>query len=166
MGDPMCAVRAAADARLAGAPERETLPAILDALRGWDHAEQIARARIDESARQVATLHAAIDAMCRSCEPEGTCRDEACALRPVSPLPLARGEVRDIRPRAIDTPEGKAAQSARTRRVLAERWSDPAAREAASEAMRERWAGVTPEERAARGRRISEGKRRAAEVPA
>ena len=29
---------------------------------------------------------AAIDAMCRGCEPEGTCRDDGCALRPFSPL--------------------------------------------------------------------------------
>lgn len=28
----------------------------------------------------------AIDAMCAGCEPEGTCRDDACALRPFSPL--------------------------------------------------------------------------------
>lgn len=28
----------------------------------------------------------AIDAMCRGCEPEGTCRDDSCALRPFSPL--------------------------------------------------------------------------------
>ena len=28
----------------------------------------------------------AIDAMCRACEPEGTCRDDGCALRPFSPL--------------------------------------------------------------------------------
>jgi DNA-binding XRE family transcriptional regulator len=28
----------------------------------------------------------AIDAMCRGCEPEGMCRDDACALRPFSPF--------------------------------------------------------------------------------
>lgn len=28
----------------------------------------------------------AIDAMCKSCEPEGTCHDGSCALRPYSPL--------------------------------------------------------------------------------
>lgn len=28
----------------------------------------------------------AIDAMCRGCEPEGTCRDDGCALRPFSPF--------------------------------------------------------------------------------
>lgn len=28
----------------------------------------------------------AIDAMCRGCEPEGVCRDDACALRPFSPF--------------------------------------------------------------------------------
>ena len=32
----------------------------------------------------------AIDAYCRSCEPEGLCRTEDCPLRAQSPLPLAR----------------------------------------------------------------------------
>lgn len=31
----------------------------------------------------------AVAAYCRGCEPEGLCRDAACPLRPVSPLPLA-----------------------------------------------------------------------------
>lgn len=51
----------------------------------------------------------AVDAMCRTCEPLGTCKDGGCPLRPVSPLPLvgrvrvpvaARGTIR-----REDTPE-------------------------------------------------------------
>jgi hypothetical protein len=37
---------------------------------------------------RIRELQAAIDQMCRECEPEGTCRMEDCPLRPVSPLPL------------------------------------------------------------------------------
>lgn len=38
--------------------------------------------------RQLAVLQQSVAEMCRSCEPEGLCRDAACALRPVSPLRL------------------------------------------------------------------------------
>lgn len=36
----------------------------------------------------------AVDRMCRTCEPEGLCRDAECPLRPVSPLNLASERVR------------------------------------------------------------------------
>lgn len=39
-------------------------------------------------------LREAVAAMCRGCEPEGLCRDAECALRPVSPLPLASARLR------------------------------------------------------------------------
>lgn len=51
------------------------------------HFQRIADAamvRIDLHVKSVADF-------CRSCEPEGSCRDRKCALRPVSPLPLLRG---------------------------------------------------------------------------
>lgn len=38
--------------------------------------------------RRLATFAGAVDAMCRSCEPEGQCRTADCPLRAVSPLPL------------------------------------------------------------------------------
>ena len=38
----------------------------------------------------------AIDAYCRSCEPEGLCRTEDCPLRSQSPLPLARSATMKI----------------------------------------------------------------------
>lgn len=42
--------------------------------------------------RRVRMLQTAVDAMCRACEPEGMCRTPECALRGVSPLPLADRE--------------------------------------------------------------------------
>lgn len=36
----------------------------------------------------------AVAAYCAGCEPQGLCRDAACPLRPVSPLPLASARVR------------------------------------------------------------------------
>jgi len=36
----------------------------------------------------------AVDAHCHSCEPSGLCRTETCALRSVSPLPLAEERLR------------------------------------------------------------------------
>jgi predicted nucleic acid-binding Zn ribbon protein len=40
------------------------------------------------SERRAALLAAAVEAMCRSCEPEGVCRTVECPLRSVSPLRL------------------------------------------------------------------------------
>lgn len=42
---------------------------------------------------KTAELRVAIDAMCRSCEPEGVCRTAECPLRGFSPLPLGRHDV-------------------------------------------------------------------------
>lgn len=47
-------------------------------------------ARADELAE-------AIEAMCRDCEPEGSCRAPACPLRAHSPLPLAVHEAGEVR---------------------------------------------------------------------
>lgn len=43
---------------------------------------------------------AAVEAMCRECEPEGLCRNVECPLRPVSPLPVAGDKVDVARPAA------------------------------------------------------------------
>jgi transcriptional regulator with XRE-family HTH domain len=45
--------------------------------------------RADTAERRLGIHVAAIDAFCRGCEPAGICRTVDCALRPVSPLPLA-----------------------------------------------------------------------------
>lgn len=41
----------------------------------------------------------AIDAFCRSCEPEGVCRQAECPLRMMSPLPLVTARARPVPPR-------------------------------------------------------------------
>lgn len=42
---------------------------------------------------ELTELRTAVAAMCNDCEPDGYCRTPACALRIVSPLPLARALV-------------------------------------------------------------------------
>lgn len=105
---------------------------------------------------------AAVGNFCLDCAPSGLCHDAACQLRPVSPLPHVAG-LEPIAP-AVD---GRRS-----------RWDDPQAREKASAQMRElhsmtpdwrarvsaknraRWAAMTDKERAAMGKRISDGLRR------
>lgn len=111
---------------------------------------------------KIARLTTAIDAMCRSCEPAGVCNDGGCALRLVSPLPLRVGVAlvplaEDGRRSRWDDPAERAKSSA----TLKAQWAKSAGRrERTSASNRARWAAMTPEERAARGRRISEGIRR------
>lgn len=52
--------------------------------RREDHS-RLLRNRLD-------VLQDAVDAFCRSCEPEGLCRDAACPLRSASPLPLYKAK--------------------------------------------------------------------------
>ncbi len=63
---------------------------------------------------------------CRGCEPEGLCRDTSCALRPVSPLPMANT--------TLDSPIATPAPG---------RWARPEAREQHSAVMRDRWAALS-----------------------
>lgn len=44
------------------------------------------RAHVRGGVRAPDQRQRAIDAMCHGCEPEGTCRDDGCALRPFSPF--------------------------------------------------------------------------------
>ncbi len=44
--------------------------------------------RADRAERRLALFSDAVAAMCRSCEPEGSCSEPGCALRAVSPLPI------------------------------------------------------------------------------
>jgi hypothetical protein len=41
----------------------------------------------------VSGIQTAVDQFCHDCEPEGVCRDVACALQPFSPLATARSRV-------------------------------------------------------------------------
>ena len=45
--------------------------------------------RADNAERRLALHRTAVEAFCRGCEPAGVCRTADCALRSVSPLPLA-----------------------------------------------------------------------------
>lgn len=108
------------------------------------------RSGIRIAEQQTADLRAAIDAMCRDCEPEGTCKTADCALRQFSPLPILVHGIGDPRRefdrrRASYTPARRAAQSARTRQMHVEGRipkprnlpaNDPARREAWIESIR------------------------------
>lgn len=131
---------------------------------GRSEAKRVTRNRSLE--RRTLTIQAAVDAMCAGCEPSGACRTTECALRPVSPLPLAHDQ------RSADEirkPEGAWGPSFRDKQLVvireanAERWSRPGERERQSAGNTARLAALTPEERAERGRRISVGRRRAIE---
>lgn len=62
----------------------------------------------------------AVEAFCRSCEPDGVCRDAGCELRPVSPFPCLIQVVKPAKPRR-------------------RRWSE-ARKQAMSQKMKARWA--------------------------
>jgi len=61
-------------------------------------------------------LQAAIDEMCRSCEPEGMCRTPDCALRLFSPLPLQGRQVRQPVPERILASERQSRPETRIKR--------------------------------------------------
>lgn len=106
---------------------------------------------------------AAAAAFCRGCEPDGFCQTPACELRPISPLPLIT-DTRDVEtatkaPGAWGNKENRATMVASIRAANARRWSRPGERERFRTATAERWAAMTPEQRAEAGRRISRGRR-------
>lgn len=84
------------------------------------------RARAAASERQLKLIRSAVDAMCRSCEPEGYCRTLDCPLRAVSPLPAWTDprKIREATP--APGPYGTAANRERTlaaiREANARRW--------------------------------------------
>lgn len=113
--------------------------------------------------RRLADHVAAVEAMCRRCEPEGLCRDMECPLRSVSILPLANRPDDAVKvtkaPGAWGDYEAKLAS---VREANARRWDREGERERASVMSAERWASMTDEERTEYRRRISEGRRRVA----
>lgn len=109
----------------------------------------------------------AIDAMCRSCEPEGLCREEECPLRAFSPLPLA-GSYTEHRPsgqlRVVEGswgPHNRPKTLVAIREAAERRWSRPGARVEQRERAKAFFAGLTPDQRAEHGRKISAGRRAA-----
>ncbi|MGH2465415.1 MAG: helix-turn-helix domain-containing protein [Candidatus Limnocylindrales bacterium] len=129
------------------------------ALAGYSRSDSKRQARIDRSARQLEVVQASVDAMCAGCEPLGVCRTPECALRPVSPLPLAlRPDLTADEPIRPEGPWGPANRERMTAAIAAasqRRWARDGEREAQSARMRARHAAATPEEHAAWVGRIS-----------
>jgi hypothetical protein len=89
--------------------------------------------------RRLTVYQAAVEAFCRSCQPEGFCRDAGCQLRGVSPLPLPQADrvVTPARPVPNITPASLDKQRERQRAV---------------------WEALTTEQREARVEAIREGR--------
>lgn len=117
------------------------------------------RTRIVAVQREYSRHQAAVEAFCRSCEWDGFCKTPECELRPVSPLPL---EPRIHIPEPVERAKGSWSEESRDktlaaiREANAERWNRPGERERASQRTRRWWETMTPEERIATARKISE----------
>lgn len=112
--------------------------------------------------REREQLRAAVRAFCEGCEPAGLCRRSGCSLRPVSPLPLlpAASHVREVAT-PYDREAGLQALRDGAARALDQRWHGEGGEEnrrRQGEQTRERWASMSPEERAEVGRRIAENR--------
>lgn len=134
------------------------------AIAVYDRSDARRVQRIDKTAQRLSTVQAAVDAMCRSCEPEGICRDVACALRPVSPLPLPldgdRGAEAIGPAGGVWSEQNREKTLAAVRKAAEKRWARDGERERASVGMRAWYAAMTPEERAQHNRRISDGRKK------
>jgi hypothetical protein len=120
--------------------------------------------RVTAVQEQLDTAKAAASAFCRSCEPDGLCKTPACELRVISPLALV-GDDRDVARAtkaagAWGNETNRANQLVAIRAANARRWT-PEERVAQALATRRRWDALTPEQRAERGRLISERRRAA-----
>lgn len=119
-------------------------------------AEQYARSdskrgrRVESVQQRLDVARVAVDAFCRSCEPDGYCQTPECELRPVSPLPLVT-EAREVRQAVkADGPWGneqnRQNQLVALRAAAERRWT-PEERAAWRAKMRERHARLTPAEK-------------------
>jgi transcriptional regulator with XRE-family HTH domain len=118
------------------------------------------RSRATVAERRLRDHMAAVDAMCRGCEPEGLCRDTECALRPVSPLPVAL-RANDAQPvqRSLGAWEDRPRMLAVLRQATEDRWARDGERERQSERQRARFAAMTEEQRAKFRESVSRGRR-------
>jgi len=120
----------------------------LDTARHRNAADRRMKGVITTLQGELAVLHDRIEAMCRSCEPEGLCRNIDCDLRTVSPLPFHKPitePTTDHELRAARwTPERHRAHS----ESLRKRWSRSGERQAQSERTATWHATRTPEQRA------------------
>lgn len=136
---------------------------VSDALDAYARSDAKRRARVDQQGRALERVRAAVEAMCRACEPDGVCRDEPCPLRSVSPLPFI--PVRDVAaprpPEGAHGPTFRATTLAAIRAAAARRWT-PEERERMGAIQRARFEGMSADERAAHRRRVSEGRRKSA----
>lgn len=110
-------------------------------------------ARVRTVQRRVDAYAEAVDAMCRSCEPEGLCQQPECPLRAFSPLPLAGTYTEEKKGRPIREPEGPWGPTNRERQLVAvreandRRWARPGERERARDLMLDRHASMSDDER-------------------
>lgn len=141
--------------------QRSTTDDVLDqALIEYQRSDSKRVNRQDKLVAQLDGVRAAVDAMCRGCEPAGICRSVECPLRPVSPLPLQVTDAGELRPVVDrDSPEYRERWLAAVRGANAERWARPGERERQSEQTSAYWAAMTDEERSAASARISEARR-------
>lgn len=101
-------------------------------LGGVRQREAIARLRsgLRIAEEQTRDLRAAIDAMCRDCEPMGACRTVACPLRPYSPLPLGVHETGETRTNADVRRDLNRKAAPKRAASMRRRWADGAHRTA------------------------------------
>lgn len=119
--------------------------------------------RVDSLIQIVDAQRSAVDAFCRSCEPDGYCQTPACELRPLSPLPLAGYMSREVSepvkaPGAWGNEANRTHQLEALRAAAARRWTTDE-KERMGRLSRARWAALSSEERTAVGTRISSARR-------
>lgn len=150
-------------ARVRGTTNSVSRKTLTRAVAEYRRSESKRQTRTRTTERRLLTIQSAVDAMCADCEPLGVCRDGGCALRAVSPLPLAldgskRGDV-PVEALGLHHPVHRPSWLAAVRAGNERRWSKPGERERSSAQTRARVAARTPEERAAIGQRISEARK-------
>ena len=119
-----------------------------------------ARERAVVAERALDLYRASVDAHCRGCEPEGLCRDAGCALRPASPLRLARREAPTVTSVTPDAPRViPAAHRAAVGAASRARWADPGYRERTGAAVSAALRARSPEDAASWRRAIGEAQR-------
>jgi len=151
------------DARASGGPVRRA--ALEVGLAVYVRSDSKRHEKFTRAQRRIDGYAEAIDTMCRTCEPEGLCRDDGCPLRAFSPLPLA-GSYTENRPsgqlrRAGNSwdPTNRPKTLAAIQAAAEERWSRPGERERMAEITRARWDAMSPAQRAAAGEAISVARR-------
>lgn len=124
----------------------------------YHEAERMLTAQVDE-------LRAAVDRMCRQCEPDGICKAYDCPLRTVSPLPLNDRRVGAGEGTALRTDYEMRVERANRPETRAKRSASMKARHAADPSLRERSLGAyraleaaNPELAKARGRKAIAGR--------